>query len=217
MKKLVNIITWIIVIILSWISIASANTELISSGNSMFTIDDWFWSLNQTGSTSATISTIDWLLMISTWPIGPSTWIYRDWLLTSWTNYNISYDIVLFSDWAGWSCKACVGTNCTSTTNTEWTKISYNIQANGWTFSLNCENVTNVYIVNVQVEEITPTQLILFTNTWVTLQPLLINNTTTAAMNWVATQFEVLKFLGLFLILSAASWVLTKVLGIKIL
>jgi hypothetical protein len=33
----------------------------------------------------------------------------------------------------------------------------------------------------------------------------------------VATQFEVLKFLGLFLILSAASWVLTKVLGIKIL
>jgi hypothetical protein len=55
-----------------------------------------------------------------------------------------------------------------------------------------------------------------FTSTGITIETTDVTATTTAAMNWVATQFEVLKFLGLFLILSAASWVLTKVLGIKI-
>jgi len=216
MKKILNIIIWLFVIVGSWVSIASANIDLISVGDQMFTTDTGFWSLNQTWGTSATISTIDWLLTISTWPIGPYTGIYHNELVTSGLSYNITYDIVWFSDWAGWSCRACLGTACTSSVNSEWTKTGLNIQANGSQFNLYCVNVTNVYITNVQVTEIEPTQLILWTSTWVSLQPLLINNTTSAAMNWVATQYEVLKFLGLFLILSAAGWVLTKVLGIKI-
>jgi len=39
---------------------------------------------------------------------------------------------------------------------------------------------------------------------------------TNASLVAVGTQYEILKFIGLFLLLGAATWVLTKILGIRI-
>lgn len=56
----------------------------------------------------------------------------------------------------------------------------------------------------------------IFTSTGVTVEATDVSAVTTSAMNAVGTQFEVLKFLGLFLLVMAAGYVLNKVLGIKI-
>lgn len=55
-----------------------------------------------------------------------------------------------------------------------------------------------------------------FSSTGVTVEASDVSTVTTSAMNAVGTQFEVLKFLGLFLLVMAAGYILNKVLGIKI-
>lgn len=56
----------------------------------------------------------------------------------------------------------------------------------------------------------------LFSSTWVTIEASDVTAVSGDAMNAVGTLYEILKFLGLFLMISAAGWVLSKILWIKI-
>ena len=60
------------------------------------------------------------------------------------------------------------------------------------------------------------TMAYIFTSTWITVESTDVTNVTSSATNAIATQYEVLKFLGLFLLIGASWFVLTKVLGIRI-
>lgn len=60
------------------------------------------------------------------------------------------------------------------------------------------------------------TQAYIFSSTWITIETTDVNNVSTSAVQGIATQFEVLKFIWLFILLSASWFVLTKILWIKI-
>jgi len=55
-----------------------------------------------------------------------------------------------------------------------------------------------------------------FSSTGVTIESADVTAVNGSAMNAVGTQYEILKFIGLFLLLGAAGWVLNKILSIKI-
>lgn len=55
-----------------------------------------------------------------------------------------------------------------------------------------------------------------FYSTGVVIEAADVTSVNGSAMNAVGTQYEVLKFIGLFLLIGAAGWVLNKILSIRI-
>lgn len=55
-----------------------------------------------------------------------------------------------------------------------------------------------------------------FTSTGITVESADVSSTSTVALQAVGSQFEILKFLGLFLLIGVAGYILNKVLSIKI-
>ena len=56
----------------------------------------------------------------------------------------------------------------------------------------------------------------IFTATGITVEDADVTDVSNVSMNAVGSQFEILKFLGLFLLVWVAGYILSKILGIKI-
>ena len=56
----------------------------------------------------------------------------------------------------------------------------------------------------------------IFTSTGISVETADVSSTSTVALQAVGSQFEILKFLGLFLLIGVAGYILNKVLSIKI-